>query len=142
MFALVAKDPNDTEAIERTRKYFEFLSHDPKLGIRKLYSREDLARMHAFSDAFLAGDMAEGFSAGDSSDGALITPSANKGTHGFNPENPNMRASFLAAGAGVARCSDLPGMRLLDVAPTAAALLGTKFPERTGHARKEVLSHQ
>jgi hypothetical protein len=43
-FALVAKDPNDAEAIERIRRYFEFLASHPQFGIHKLYSQEGLKK--------------------------------------------------------------------------------------------------
>jgi predicted AlkP superfamily pyrophosphatase or phosphodiesterase len=134
-FALVAKDSSDGEAIDRTRRYFEFLSKDPQIGIRRLYSREELKNMRAFPDAFLAGDMIEGFTVGDNPDGMLISDTSNKGMHGYDPENPNMQASFLVSGAGAARCGVLEKARLVDVAPTAAAILGLKFPESAGRVQ-------
>ena len=91
-------------------------------------------------DAFLAVDMAEGFTVGDSAEGGLMSASSNKGMHGFDPENPNMRASFVVAGAGVAHCSQLQNVRLMDAAPTAAALLGVQFPHSLGQVQKDAIS--
>ena len=139
-FALVAKDPNDTEAIERTTKYFEFLARDPKIGIRKLYYPDDLKRLGSFPDAFLAGDTVEGFTVGSSGEGALATSTSTKGMHGYDPENPRMQASFLLSGSNAAHCSaQLEGVQLVDVAPTAAAILGIEFPASAGHVQLKAI---
>jgi predicted AlkP superfamily pyrophosphatase or phosphodiesterase len=136
--ALVARDPDDKEAIERTTAYFRFLATQPQFGIRRLYTREELARLNAFPDAFLAFDMASGFASGGNTDGELVTVEAGPhGAHGYDPANPNMRASFVLYGANVATCKSLDAGRVADVAPTAAALLGFEFPPSTGRVRTE-----
>ncbi len=140
MAAFVAKDANDREAMETTRKHLQLLAADPQFGIRKMYTKEELAAMGAFPDAFLAIDMALGFAVGSSTEGPLVTPSgATKGTHGFDPENPNMFASLILSGAGVAPCRALESARLVDVAPTAAALLGLSLPGSAGRIHTRAL---
>jgi arylsulfatase A-like enzyme len=53
------------------------------------------------------------------------------GAHGFDPELPDMGAIFYALGRGVPRGADLGEVRSIDVAPTAAALLGIHAPEQS-----------
>ena len=66
--------------------------------------------------------------------GPLLTDARQKGSHGYNPALPEMRASFILYGAGVAKCSSLPGVNIVDVGPTAAALLGITMPNTEGVA--------
>ncbi len=140
MAAFVAKEPNDREAMETTTRHIQMLAADPQFGIRKIYTKEDLAKLGAFPDAFLALDMALGYTVGSNTEGALVTPSGStKGTHGFDPENSNMLASLILSGAGVAPCGAMESARLVDVAPTAAALLGARLPEGAGRIRTEAL---
>jgi predicted AlkP superfamily pyrophosphatase or phosphodiesterase len=54
------------------------------------------------------------------------------GAHGFDPgAYTDMRAIFFALGRGVARGQSLGEVRTIDVAPTAAALLGIAPPEQS-----------
>ena len=51
------------------------------------------------------------------------------GAHGFDPAQPDMGAIFYALGAGVPAGAELAEVRAIDVAPTAAALLGIDPPQ-------------
>ena len=70
--------------------------------------------------------------------GTLIARSAFFGQHGYVPDvasdepdtNTNMRATFLAGGPLVNR-GDIEGLRSIDVAPTAAFLLGVPVPQQS-----------
>ena len=60
--------------------------------------------------------------------------------HGYLPDHPAMRSLFVAAGPGVARRAEPLPVDSLDVAPTAAALLGLTFSSPIdGRVRTEVL---
>lgn len=49
------------------------------------------------------------------------------GMHGHHPAAPGNRAIIVAAGPSVARSEAPRGMRLVDIAPSAASLLGLRF---------------
>jgi len=51
-----------------------------------------------------------------------------KGVHFLNPERPEMLASFVVAGPGVAPGAKLGTIRQIDIAPTLCALLGISPP--------------
>jgi predicted AlkP superfamily pyrophosphatase or phosphodiesterase len=54
------------------------------------------------------------------------------GAHGYDPaRHPDMHGIFLATGRGVPKGVRLPRVRALDVAPTAAALLGMEPPAQS-----------
>jgi hypothetical protein len=60
-----------------------------------------------------------------------VIPGA-RGSHGFSPEYPEMRSSFFAAGAGIARHRDLGVVDMRQIAPTVAKILGV--PMQTAKA--------
>jgi arylsulfatase A-like enzyme len=53
------------------------------------------------------------------------------GGHGYDPELPEMGAIFFALGRGVTPATRLGVVRAIDVAPTAAALLGIDPPAQS-----------
>jgi predicted AlkP superfamily pyrophosphatase or phosphodiesterase len=63
-----------------------------------------------------------------------------KGNHGYRPEKPEMHTGFLAAGRGVRRGVVLEQMRLVDVAPTAAAWLGLEMKAVDGRVLTELIT--
>ncbi|MEZ0228850.1 MAG: alkaline phosphatase family protein [Planctomycetota bacterium] len=65
-------------------------------------------------------------------DGDLIQPARSKhGTHGGLPARKQLHTGFIASGPGV-RVTTVEHMRLIDVAPTLARLMGIDFPAVDG----------
>jgi hypothetical protein len=62
----------------------------------------------------------------------VTLPSSDRGGHGHCPDEPGIDASFIASGAGVRRGGVIPRIRMIDIAPTIAALLGVKLPDAEG----------
>jgi predicted AlkP superfamily pyrophosphatase or phosphodiesterase len=78
---------------------------------------------------------ADGVAFIDGVEGAAIETvpaGANIGAHGYLNTDPDMRAVFIASGAGVRPGSSLGVISNLDVAPTIAVWLGLKLPTATG----------
>jgi hypothetical protein len=61
------------------------------------------------------------------------------GTHGFLPTRPAMATGFIAHGAGVKPGVVIERVRLVDVAPTVARLLGLATPPMEGRVLAEIL---
>ena len=83
----------------------------------------------------------DGYVFGDTAAGALpfIEKPEVTGSHGHNPDFPNLHASFVAWGAGIK-----PGVRPglipnIDVAPTIAKLLNVSLPKADGKAIDSIL---
>lgn len=70
-----------------------------------------------------------GYYVGAATSGDLVTviPTV-RGSHGFSPEYPEMRASFFAVGAGIARNRDLGVVDMRQIAPTVAKILKVQLP--------------
>jgi 2',3'-cyclic-nucleotide 2'-phosphodiesterase (5'-nucleotidase family) len=79
--------------------------------------------------------------------GTLIAPSAFFGQHGYVPDvqdldsNTNMRATFLAGGSSIKK-GTVDDVRSIDLAPTAAYLLGIPAPQHSqGVVRLDLLKN-
>ena len=71
---------------------------------------------------------------------ALIRRSPLKGNHGFLPTRPELATGFIVSGNGIKKGIVVDQVSIMDVAPTAAALLGVEFHDVDGHVIKEVLT--
>lgn len=60
--------------------------------------------------------------------------------HGYLPSHPRMYASFIASGVGIREGIRVGHVRILDVAPTIARLLGLELPSATGTVMEEILA--
>jgi predicted AlkP superfamily pyrophosphatase or phosphodiesterase len=68
----------------------------------------------------------------------LVGPLAGtKGAHGYDPHRPEMRASFIMRGPRVTRGKSLGVIRMIDVAPTIARVLGIELGRVEGRALSE-----
>jgi predicted AlkP superfamily pyrophosphatase or phosphodiesterase len=130
--AVVLRDPADVALLDRIRAAFKTVASDPANGIGRIYERHEIAAMGGYRDASLLIEVREGFRMVPGSEGDLVVPSAQKGAHGYSPDFPGQRASFLAAGPGVPRGRQLDEVRMIDIAPTLAALVGLTLPDADG----------
>jgi predicted AlkP superfamily pyrophosphatase or phosphodiesterase len=84
----------------------------------------------------------EGCNFGDTAAGELPfnDKPERKGSHGHDPNLPDLHATFVAWGAGIKRGARLGEISNVDVAPTIAKLLGISIPNADGKALKEILT--
>lgn len=123
-FALIAKNPSDSEAMKMAEEAFRKLHDEGNSGIAEVYTKDQLQKLGAYPDAFFAVSVAEGFTVGGARNGNVVTPSpSTKGMHGYAPGPEDLDASFVALGRGVSK-ANVGRAHLVDVAPTVASLLG------------------
>jgi predicted AlkP superfamily pyrophosphatase or phosphodiesterase len=110
-------------------------------GRYTVLTRAELDAMGAMTGAALGLEAAPGWAIGTSCDRGLTEPPRGRfgGTHGFLPTRPSMATGFIAAGAGVRAGVALERVRLVDVAPTAAKLLGVPAPPVEGRVLEEIV---
>jgi predicted AlkP superfamily pyrophosphatase or phosphodiesterase len=109
-----------------------------------IVSRGELDALGAMPGVAFAIEPASGFELSGSCSATaprLEAPalSDHRGMHGYLPSRPDMATGFVAAGAGVRAGVALPRMRLIDIAPTAARLLGVPAPAVEGRVLEEIL---
>jgi predicted AlkP superfamily pyrophosphatase or phosphodiesterase len=85
---------------------------------------------------------ADGYRFDGTAEGEVVVdggPSAAAGTHGYLNTESDMRAIFVASGAGIRPGVTIGDVRSEDVAPTIARLLGLSLPDATGRVIAEAL---
>lgn len=124
--AIMLAKPNDAALIRRVGALLEQLKGDPKNRIARIMSPGEVAKMGgnpkaSFYIDFRLGAYGGGFKGKDV---PLIGPSGSKGTHGYAPDHPEMRSTFMMMGPGIAKGRDLGQIDMRAIAPTLAAKLG------------------
>jgi predicted AlkP superfamily pyrophosphatase or phosphodiesterase len=122
------KDPS---AIGRVQKLLDTMKADPANGIRAVWNRTELAAKGAHPDAAFGLDVVDGFYTGSGHD-VVVKPSTSKGGHGFDPERPALHASLILNGAAVGKRGGLGVVKMTQIAPTLAAILGVGLSPSAG----------
>lgn len=123
-------DAADEAAIAKVRAA---LDGQPR-GIRSLFrivEREELDRLGAAPEAVLALDPVPGVDFSSEATGAALR-SASGATHGWIPDFPQIQTGLVASGAGIRRGAAAAQLRLVDVAPLVAHLLGLDLAAADG----------
>jgi predicted AlkP superfamily pyrophosphatase or phosphodiesterase len=129
MAAIMLHDPNDRAVEGQVRALLGKLAADPANGIAEVLDREAIARRGSFPDAAFLVVLKPGYYMGSATSGSLVTEiPGHRGSHGFSPEFPEMRASFFALGTGIAAHRDLGVVDMRQIAPTVARILNVPMP--------------
>jgi predicted AlkP superfamily pyrophosphatase or phosphodiesterase len=129
---IILANPEDMAVKAKVRALLAKLESDPRNGIAAVIDRADIAQRGGAKDADFWVNYAPGYKAGKALTGALVTPSTEKGTHGYFPEWDAMRSTFLITGPGIAHGKNLGEIDMRDIAPTVAKILDVKLPTATG----------
>ncbi len=129
MAAIMLHDASDHETETQVQALLAKLAADPENGIAEILDREAIRKRGAFPNAAFLVVFKPGYYSGTALSGSLITPiPGTRGSHGFSPEYPEMRSSFFALGAGIARHRDLGVVDMRQIAPTVARILSVPMP--------------
>jgi predicted AlkP superfamily pyrophosphatase or phosphodiesterase len=129
-FVVLAR-PDDAALKEKVRALLAKLAADPANGVAAFIDRAEIAKRGGAKDADFMVNFAPGFKGGKAITGPLIGPAKDKGTHGYFPEWPEMRSTFVIAGPGVPKKA-LGETDMRDIAPTVAKIMDVKLPTATG----------
>jgi len=129
MAAIMLHDPQDAATEKQVSEFLARLAADPSSGIAQVFDRAEIKERGAFPDAAFLVVFKPGYYFGTSTSGDLVTPvPGSRGSHGFSPEYPEMRASFFSVGAGIAHHRDLGVVDMRQIAPTVAGILHVAMP--------------
>ncbi len=141
-FVYVLDRERRAEALDRLKEAFRGVE-----GVSAVIEEKDFAALGIATPAQdprapdLALSAADGYSFSDSAkgDAVLVPVSPAKGSHGCLPAEPKMHGTFVAWGAGIRAAGRMPVFRSVDVAPTAARLVGLRLENVEGKPREEIL---
>ncbi len=138
--AIVLRDPADRETAARVKAVFEKYLARGDSPISRVLTRKELDRMSAIPQAELMLESAQGFSFDEKLAGPETVESKDYlGTHGHLPSRAELRSALIVYGAGARVGVRMPLARMIDIAPTAAALLGLTFTDAEGRAISELV---
>lgn len=113
------------------------LQQNPAWGVGRVLRGADLAALGGLAGAYAVIDALPGFCFGRAVDATALVGPKLGGIHGHLPSRPDLRASFIARGPGIRKNHDLGLVRLLDVAPTIARVLGVNLGKVEGRVLGE-----
>ena len=129
MFSIMLHDPADDAVRQKVHALLQSLAADPANGIEAVMDPAQVASAGGPPNAAFVVTLRKGFAATGTSTGDLVVPvPGHRGTHGFDPRTtPEMRASFFATGAGIAKGKSLGIVDMRQIAPTVAGILGLRM---------------
>ena len=119
----------------------ENLMHDKNYGIEKVYTQEELKKLHASSEYDLAIEAMPGYQFKDSLNQKDFekTTGAN---HGYSPLKEGYKNIFIISGSKIKDNYNLGPINIVDIAPTISELLGFEFYECDGHSFLEKIKEE
>jgi predicted AlkP superfamily pyrophosphatase or phosphodiesterase len=129
--AIVLKRPSDSALRARVSDLLAQLKADPKNGIAEIATESKIAQYGANPHASFYVSFAPNTYAGSfkGATAPLVSPSASKGTHGYFPDKPFMRSSFMMMGKGIQKGRNLGEIDMRVIAPTLAQAMGLTLPD-------------
>jgi predicted AlkP superfamily pyrophosphatase or phosphodiesterase len=132
--AVVLADPKDPAVKAKVAALLKNLAADPSVGIARIADADEVARMGGSPMASFWIDFKSGYEMGQDPMAPKLSPSASRGMHGYFPDHPEMRATFIIDGSGVPKKGALGEIDMRDIAPTLAKLLKVDLPSADGHS--------
>jgi predicted AlkP superfamily pyrophosphatase or phosphodiesterase len=131
---IVLHDPNDKETARQVTELFSRIAKQQNPPISDVLRRGALDKLEAMPPATLTLDGADGYTFGGGFTGPEIHDTAltYRGTHGYLPTKPQMRASLIVFGERARAGSHMALARMIDIGPTAALVLGLSIPKSEG----------
>lgn len=137
--AIRLKNPSDSALASKVERLFRDLGNGPYKGLFRVVDRKEIAEHGGDPDALLFLEPAEGYTTAAGVSGGFLVASSRRGDHGYMPDSRAMHTGLIAAGAGIQKGIAMPLARQLDIAPTAARLLGIDLPHAEGVAMVGIL---
>jgi predicted AlkP superfamily pyrophosphatase or phosphodiesterase len=128
MAAIMLNTPADSQTESQVRGLLQTLKDDPSYGIAEVLDKDAIKQRGAFPDAAFLIVMKSGYYVVTDAVSPLASDiPGSRGSHGFSPDYPEMRAAFFIAGAGIAHHRDLGLIDMRQIAPSVAQLLGVRL---------------
>jgi predicted AlkP superfamily pyrophosphatase or phosphodiesterase len=138
--AIFLRDTQDKKAIAEVREVFDEIHKKPDSPIWQIVTSQEAAKLGADPRAVFYLDAAPSYSMSSRTTGSSISHISDKAEHGYLPSRSDMLAALIVYGKGIKPGSKIEYGRLIDIAPTAARLLGLEMHTARGRVYSEVIS--
>ena len=133
------RDNTNQKLYDRVYAYLQKLQENPEYGIEKIWTKDELAETYGQGGPYsFMVEAVDGVQFSDALSGAVVTTSQPSGKHGYQPEK-GPQPVFMAHGPAFQDGATLKTAKLVDVAPTLAAMMGQTMPEADGTAMTQLL---
>ena len=132
-------DNTNQKLYNKVYAYLKQLQDSGKYGIQKIYTKDELLEKYGQSGPYsfmVEGE--EGVSFGNAYNCESVTEIPLRGTHGHMPEK-GAQPVFMAHGPDFKEDAYLSDAKLVDIAPTLAAVLGQTLADADGRVLTELL---
>ncbi len=130
--AVVLARPDDAALKNKVSLLLSDLAAKAELGIAHVADASEVAQLGGTPMASFWVDFKPGYFMGSDPAAPPVAPATIKGTHGYFPTHPEMRATFILCGPSVAKRGSLGEVDMRDIAPTLAKIMEVKLPEADG----------
>jgi predicted AlkP superfamily pyrophosphatase or phosphodiesterase len=127
--AIMLRDGADGAVATKVEQLLRRLAADPANGIAAILDRGQIAAMGGAPGPAFVVDMRPGYAVGGALTGPVVRDRPTTGgAHGYAPTHPELLASFMIAGPGIAAGKNLGEIDMRSIAPTLARVMGVPFP--------------
>jgi predicted AlkP superfamily pyrophosphatase or phosphodiesterase len=130
--AVVLARPQDTALQAKVKAVLNAMAANPAYQIAHIADAQEIAHMGGTAAASFWIDFKPGAQMGYNPQAPLASPATIQGTHGYFPSHPEMRASFIVAGASIPKRGSLGEIDMRDIAPTLAKIMNVELPQAEG----------
>jgi predicted AlkP superfamily pyrophosphatase or phosphodiesterase len=130
--AIVLAHPEDGALKAKASGLLNDLAAKPELGIAHVADATEIAEMGGTPMASFWVDFKPGYVMGTNPAAPPVGPGPVKGTHGYFPSHPEMRATFILSGPSITRRGSIGEVDMRDIAPTLAKILKVSLPGADG----------
>jgi len=130
--AVVLARPDDAALKAQVSALLKGLASKPELGIAHVAETREVAQLGGTPMASFWLDFKPGYMMGTNPAAPPVGPGTVKGTHGYFPTHPEMRATFILSGPSISKRGSLGEVDMRDIAPTLAKVLNVSLPGADG----------
>lgn len=132
-------DNSNRQLYDRVYAILQKLQAEGKYGIERIWTKEELSVRYGQNGPYsFMLEAEESYMFSNAFTGEIITAMTPAGNHGHMPEK-GPQPIFMAHGPDFKEGACLPNARLVDIAPTLAAVLGQSLADADGHPLIELL---
>ena len=138
--AIVLRNPDDKETAQKVQAVFSRIAQRNGGPLNQVVTKDELKRLGAVPNATIMLDAAPRYTLG----GDLTGPEEHetqdyRGTHGQLPSRAELRSALIVYGEAARVGAKMSLARMIDIAPSAAGLLGLRFPVVEGSPIRELI---
>jgi predicted AlkP superfamily pyrophosphatase or phosphodiesterase len=142
--AIVLHDPEDKATAKQVTEIFSKIASRDNAPISQVLERKELDRLGAIPQACIMLEASPGYYFDDALTGPEVKDSEKdyRGTHGYLPSKLEMRSALIMYGQAARVGARVAIARMIDVGPTAAAVLGLSLADTQGQVLTGLLKPQ